>query len=157
METTMKLLRLGELFPEEYPRDTAIYVQESVFNAVLKFKRDDERQRKEYQRHYCNDSIESLVDTYNLETDVLSKAEFRATQIRKFSKYLSDSERFRMRLHFCEDRTHSEIATIENCSVQAVRNSIKRGLKKLMLYQDEIHQLSRECSNWVVILLEDSH
>ena len=100
----------------------------------------DIKQMNEYDRHIEHSVLldstlynKSINKEYNLEEEVERKIIYE--NLHDAISTLSDIQRRRIILYYFENKTLSEIANIENCSIGAIKKSIDlaiKGIKKVL-------------------------
>ena len=113
----MKYINLRELYPDVYKTDTFVEVTEEVLAVIRATDRAEAAYTRRMYRHKaqysldCNNGIEKVVMVQ--------------------PPALPDKQAKRIYAHFYLGMTPKEIAQAEGVDVSRVRDSIRKGLKKL--------------------------
>lgn len=133
----MKYVNLRELYPDVYKLDVFVEVTEDVLAAIQAAERADAAYKRRMYRYKAQYSLDS---NNGIEKDVL-KPPMTPEEILE-NKYLRerlytavmalpDKQAKRIYARFYLDMTPKEIAQAEGVDPGRVRDSIRRGLKKL--------------------------
>ncbi len=133
----MKQINLRELYPDIYKTDTMIEVSEEVlevFHAADRAENAYERQMYRYKAQYSLDyenGIENAVLHRPLTPEAVLEEKQMREQLYAAVMALPEKQAKRIYARFYLGMTPKEIASLEDVDPVRIRESIRRGLKKL--------------------------
>ena len=133
----MKVINLRDLYPDVYKTDTYVEVTEEVLNTIQAAQRVEaayERRMYRHKAYYSLDygnGIEKAITGHVLTPENIFEAKQQQEQLYAAVMALPDKQAKRIYAHFYLGMTPKEIAQAEGVDVSRVRDSIRKGLKKL--------------------------
>lgn len=113
-----------------------IAISVEVYNAFDSFELEDVSQIHKYQRHIEHSEV--YEETLNnraidkpLGVDEIVENKMIYDELKKAINTLSEVQKRRIKLYYFENKTLKEIATLEQCSIMSVKESIDSGIVKL--------------------------
>ncbi len=110
-------------------------ISPEVYELFDMFELEDLSELNEYDRHISNIDIEELpyflISNKPVSVEEEAVNNILAEELKNRVSELPEIQRRRLVLYFFYDMTLAEIAIIENCSPQAVKQSIDISVKKL--------------------------
>ena len=135
----MKYINLRELYPDVYKTDTFVEVTEEVLAVIRATDRAEAAYTRRMYRHKaqysldCNNGIEKVVMVQPPTPEEILEDKQLREQLYAAVMALPDKQAKRIYAHFYLGMTPKEIAQAEGVDVSRVRDSIRKGLKKLVL------------------------
>lgn len=133
----MKRINLRMYYPEYYREDHWIDVSDAVAEVFEQERRAELARRRKifrYKAHYSldrNDGIEnSIVNSNETPYEILER-KLCYCQLHAAQQKLKPKQMKRIYMKYYIGMTETEIALVERVSVEAVRRSINRGLRRL--------------------------
>ena len=133
----MKYINLRELYPDVYKTDTLVEVTEEVFAVIQAsdlaedaYKRRMYRYKAQYSLD-CNNGIEKVVMVQPPTPEEILEDKQLREQLYAAVMALPDKQAKRIYAHFYLGMTPKEIAQAEGVDPGRVRDSIRKGLRKL--------------------------
>lgn len=133
----MKYINLRELYPDVYKTDTFVEVTEEVLAVIRATDRAEAAYTRRMYRHKaqysldCNNGIEKVVMVQPPTPEEILEDKQLREQLYAAVMALPDKQAKRIYAHFYLGMTPKEIAQAEGVDVSRVRDSIRKGLKKL--------------------------
>ena len=133
----MQKTNLQELYPDIYKKDTYLEVTDEVQAVFLADKRAEARylrQMYNYKAHYsldCDNGIENAILMKPQTPEMLLEEKQLREQLYAAVMALPDKQAKRIYAHFYLGMTPKEIAQAEGVDPGRVRDSIRKGLRKL--------------------------
>lgn len=113
----------------------SVEISPEIYQLFDNFELEDLSEMNEYDRHISNIDIEELpyflVNNKPISVEEEAINNILAEELKNRISELPEIQRRRLVLYFFYDMTLAEIAIIENCSPQAVKQSIDISIKKL--------------------------
>ena len=133
----MKYINLRELYPDVYKTDTLVEVTEEVLDVIRASDRAEatyQRRMYRYKAQYsldCNNGIEKVVMVQPPTPEEILEDKQLREQLYAAVMALPDKQAKRIYAHFYLGMTPTEIAQAEGVDPGRVRDSIRKGLRKL--------------------------
>lgn len=133
----MKQINLRDLYPDVYKTDTLVEVTEEVLAVFQAAKRDEAAytRRKYRNKAYFSldrgDGIEHDALRHTLSPDAILEEKQMQEQLYAAVMALPEKQAKRIYARFYLGMTPTEIARAEGVDPSRIRDSIRRGLKKL--------------------------
>lgn len=133
----MKYINLRELYPDVYKTDTLVEVTEEVFAVIQASDRAEDAYKRRmycYKAQYsldCNNGIEKVVMVQPPTPEEILEDKQLREQLYAAVMALPDKQAKRIYAHFYLGMTPKEIAQAEGVDPGRVRDSIRKGLRKL--------------------------
>ena len=133
----MKKINLRELYPDAYTTDFFVNVTEDVLEMIRASERAEaayERKMYRYKAQYsldCENGIENAVLTKPQTPEMVLEEKQLQKQVYATVMKLPEKQAKRIYARYYPCMTVNEIAAVEGVDPSRVRDSIRRGLKKL--------------------------
>ena len=133
----MKYINLRELYPDVYKTDVLVEVTEEVLAVIRASDRAEDaykRRMYRYKAQYsldCNNGIEKVVMVQPPTPEEILEDKQLREQLYAAVMALPDKQAKRIYAHFYLGMTPKEIAQAEGVDPGRVRDSIRKGLRKL--------------------------
>ena len=133
----MKKINLRELYPDAYTTDFFVNVTEDVLETIRSSERAEaayERKMYRYKAQYsldCENGIENTVLTKPQTPEMVLEEKQLQKQVYATVMKLPEKQEKRIYARYYLCMTVNEIAAAEGVDPSRVRDSIRRGLKKL--------------------------
>lgn len=133
----MKKINLRELYPDAYTTDFFVNVTEDVLETIRASERAEaayERKMYRYKAKYsldCENGIENAVLTKPQTPEMVLEEKQLQKQVYATVMKLPEKQAKRIYARYYLCMTVNEIAAVEGVDPSRVRDSIRRGLKKL--------------------------
>lgn len=133
----MKKINLRELYPDAYTTDFFVNVTEDVLETIQASERAEaayERKMYRYKAQYsldCENGIENAVLTKPQTPEMVLEEKQLQKQVYATVMKLPEKQAKRIYARYYLCMTVNEIAAVEGVDPSRVRDSIRRGLKKL--------------------------
>lgn len=133
----MKKINLRELYPDAYTTDFFVNVTEDVLEMIRASERAEaayERKMYRYKAQYsldCENGIENAVLTKPQTPEMVLEEKQLQKQVYATVMKLPEKQAKRIYARYYLCMTVNEIAAVEGVDPSRVRDSIRRGLKKL--------------------------
>ena len=133
----MKKINLRELYPDAYTTDFFVNVTEDVLETIQASERAEaayERKMYRYKAQYsldCENGIENTVLTKPQTPEMVLEEKQLQKQVYATVMKLPEKQAKRIYVRYYLCMTVNEIAAVEGVDPSRVRDSIRRGLKKL--------------------------
>ena len=133
----MKKINLRELYPDAYTTDFFVNVTEDVLETIQASERAEaayERKMYRYKAQYsldCENGIENTVLTKPQTPEMVLEEKQLQKQVYATVMKLPEKQTKRIYARYYLCMTVNEIAAVEGVDPSRVRDSIRRGLKKL--------------------------
>lgn len=133
----MKKINLRELYPDAYTTDFFVNVTEDVLEMIRASERAEaayERKMYRYKAQYsldCENGIENAVLTKPQTPEMVLEEKQLQKQVYDTVMKLPEKQAKRTYARYYLCMTVNEIAAVEGVDPSRVRDSIRRGLKKL--------------------------
>ena len=133
----MKKINLRELYPDAYTTDFFVNVTEDVLETIRASERAEaayERKMYRYKAQYsldCENGIENTVLTKPQTPEIVLEEKQLQKQVYATVMKLPEKQTKRIYARYYLCMTVNEIAAVEGVDPSRVRDSIRRGLKKL--------------------------
>ena len=133
----MKKINLRELYPDAYTTDFFVNVTEDVLEMIRASERAEaayERKIYRYKAQYsldCENGIENAVLTKPQTPEIVLEEKQLQKQVYATVMKLPEKQAKRIYARYYLCMTVNEIAAVEGVDPSRVRDSIRRGLKKL--------------------------
>lgn len=139
----MKKINLRELYPDAYTTDFFVNVTEDVLETIRASERAEaayERKMYRYKAQYsldCENGIENAVLTKPQTPEMVLEEKQLQKQVYATVMKLPEKQAKRIYARYYLCMTVNEIAAVEGVDPSRVRDSIRRGLKKLKKNSNE--------------------
>ena len=136
----MKKVNLRELYPDVYKTDHFVEVTEDVLETIRSAERAEaayDRRMYRYKAHYsldCDNGIENAILMKPQTPEMLLEEKQFQEQVYAAVMKLPEKQAKRIYARYYLGMTVNEIAEVEGVDPSRVRDSIRRGLKRLAKY-----------------------
>ena len=136
----MKKINLRELYPNVYTTDFFVDVTEEVMETIRAAERAEaayDRRMYRYKAHYsldCDNGIENAILMKPQTPEMLLEEKQFQEQVYAAVMKLPEKQAKRIYARYYLGMTVNEIAEVEGVDPSRVRDSIRRGLKRLGKY-----------------------
>ena len=136
----MKKVNLRELYPDVYKTDHFVEVTEDVLETIRSAERAEaayDRRMYRYKAHYsldCDNGIENAILLKPQTPEMVLEEKQFQEQVYAAVMKLPEKQAKRIYARYYLGMTVNEIAEVEGVDPSRVRDSIRRGLKRLGKY-----------------------
>ena len=133
----MKKINLREIYPDVYTTDFFVEVTEDVIETIQEFERTEAAYRRKiyrYKEQYsldCENGIENAVLPKPQTLEMLLEEKQFQKQVYAAVMKLPEKQAKRIYARYYMGMTVNEIAAVEGVDPSRIRDSIRRGLKRL--------------------------